>query len=132
MHRFVDHTAELEIELRSPSREELFAEAASVVGEILSDGEEPGGETATRSVHVTAADGPALLAAWIDELVFLAESDGFVPRGADSVTVGDDTASGDVVGVLGEPRHLVKAVTFNRLQLSFADGAWHGRVVLDV
>ena len=79
-----------------------------------------------------AADDAALLAAWLDELVFLAETDGFVPERARSVRVDGHAARGIVVGRLGTPPHLVKGVTYNDLELRFDGESWHGRVVLDV
>jgi SHS2 domain-containing protein len=130
VYRFVDHTAELELQLEAGTREGVLAEAAAALGEILGGSGE--GPPARRDVHAAATDDATLLAAWLDELVFLAETEGFVPERADGVTVAGHAASGVVEGRLGDPPHLVKGVTYNDLELRFDGEAWHGRVVLDV
>lgn len=128
MYRFVEHTAELELELESDSAEGVLGEALRAFAELVGPAE---GDVVERSVAVDATDPPALLAAWIDELVFLAETEGFVPESADL-----DVTGSHVTGVLhgrrGEPRPLVKAVTLHRLRFRQRDGLWSGRVVLDV
>jgi SHS2 domain-containing protein len=73
-----------------------------------------------------------LLAAWLEELVFLAETEGFVPDGVDSVAAREGSASGVVTGRYGSPPHLVKGVTYHDLVLAGDDRGWRGRVVLDV
>jgi SHS2 domain-containing protein len=127
-HRFLDHTSELILELDAPTLEGVLAEAARALGELLGDG---GGAVARREVSATAGDDAALLAAWLEELVFLAETEGFVPCDAE-VAVTGTVATGTVLGVLGSPPHLVKAVTYNELELRPEGGGWVGRAVLDV
>jgi len=130
VYRFVDHTAELELQLRAGTKEGVLAEAVVALGELL--GGTGGTALVRRDVHVEATDDAALLAAWLDELVFLAERDGLVPELAVSVHVAGQTATGVVQGRLGTPPHLVKGVTYNDLELRFDGEAWQGRVVLDV
>jgi protein archease len=128
MYRFVEHTAELELELEADSAEEVLEEALRAFAELVGPTE---GEPLERAVAVEASDPPLLLAAWLDELVFLAETEGFVPEDAD-LEVRGSRATGSVRGRRGEPRHLVKAVTLHRLRFRRRDGVWEGRVVLDV
>jgi SHS2 domain-containing protein len=130
VYRFVDHTAELELQLEAATREGVLAEAVVALGELL--GGAVGTALVHRDVQAEATDDAALLAAWLDELVFLAEMDGFVPERAVSVHVTGHAASGVVEGRLGRPPHLVKGVTYNDLELRSDGEAWHGRVVLDV
>jgi SHS2 domain-containing protein len=129
MYRFVDHTAELEIELEAESAEGVLEQALSAFAELV--GPAAGGEPVERRVVVDAADLPALLASWLDELVFLAETEGLVPERADLVLSGLEL-SAVVSGRRGAPRHLVKALTLHRLRLKHENGVWRGRVVLDV
>jgi SHS2 domain-containing protein len=95
MHAWVEHTAELQLELEAPTREEVFAEAFLALRELLADaGEDEGegererergsgeGEIVERRVEAGAPDPPALLAEWLQELVFLVESEGAGARGA--------------------------------------------------
>jgi protein archease len=128
VYRFVDHTAELEIELEADSAEGILEEALRAFAELAGPGD---GEPIERRLVVEARDLPALLAAWIEELVFLAETEGLVPERADLALTGVEL-SALVRGRRGEPRPLVKAVTLHRLRFRPDNGTWRGRVVLDV
>ena len=130
MYRFVDHTAELELHLEAGTREGVLEEAVTALGALL--GAAGGAPLVRRDVHASATDDAALLASWLDELVFLAETEGFVPERAEGVRVAGLTADGIVEGRLGTPPHLVKGVTYHDLELRFDGEAWRGRVVLDV
>lgn len=155
MYRWVEHTAELELELETATERELLADALSALRELLESEEtrtrdrsedrshplEPhaihGAEGAShplerRAVQVTARDRPALLAAWLEELLFLSESAGFIPVEIDQLVLGADGLRAMVAGRVGEPRPLVKAVTYHRLQFEPIVGGYRGRVVFDV
>lgn len=126
--RFVEHTAELEVELEAGSPEGVLEEALRAFAELVGPGH---GERLERSVSLETGDLAALLAAWLDELVFLADTERLVPDAADLALEGT-RLSGIVSGRRGEPRPLVKAVTLHRLRFGREDGVWRGRVVLDV
>jgi SHS2 domain-containing protein len=128
MYRFVEHTAELEIELRAGSPEGVLTEALRAFTELVGPGD---GEIVERPVDLSSPDLPALLATWIDELVFLADTELLVPEGA-SLAVSGTRLTGVLRARVGTPRPLVKAVTLHRLRFRPEDGAWSGRVVLDV
>jgi SHS2 domain-containing protein len=128
MYRFVDHTAELEVELESESAEGVLEEALRAFRELTGPAK---GDEIERPVSVQASDLPALLASWLEELVFLAETEGLVPESADLALDGFEL-SGVVHCRRGEPRPLVKAVTLHRLRFRPENGLWRGRVVLDV
>jgi SHS2 domain-containing protein len=127
-YRFVEHTAELEVELEAESAEGVFQEALQAFVELIGAGE---GEAIERRVVLEARDLPALLAAWLDELVFLAETAGLVPEAAE-LSLSGSRLTARVQGRRGEPRLLVKAVTLHRLRLRRENGVWRGRMVLDV
>ena len=127
----MEHTAELELELESDSAEGVLKEALLAFAELAgSDGSEQG-EAAERPIDLEARDLPSVLAAWLDELVFLAETEGLVPESAD-LRLDGLRLTGVVRGRRGEPRPIVKAVTLHRLRFGRRDEAWRGRVVLDV
>jgi SHS2 domain-containing protein len=132
MYRFVDHTAELEIELEADSAEGVLVEALRAFAELVADDEDgQEGEAVECPVDVAAADLPALLAAWLDELLFLADAEQLIPESAE-VSIAGSRASGLVRARRGEPRPLVKAVTLHRLRFRSENGVWRARVVLDV
>jgi len=128
MYRFVEHTAELEVELEADSAEGVLAEALRAFAELAGSGE---GELVERPVELSAPDPPALLAAWLDELLFLADAEQLLPESAD-LEVDGTSLRGVLRTRRGEPRPLVKAVTLHRLRFRPENGVWRGRVVLDV
>ena len=130
MYEWVEHTAELELRLEAASEADVFADAVAALAELL--GEHPGGEPAEHDVAAVAADRPALLAELIGELVFLAETQDFVPERLSALELGDDRLRATVVGRRGRPPHLVKAVTYHGLELRRHNDDWHARIVLDV
>jgi SHS2 domain-containing protein len=131
MFRWVDHTSELELEIEAASEAEVFGDALAALSELLSN-EPPGEPVERRRVFVEAADRAALLAAWLEELVFLAESDGFEPAAVESLELGSGSVEAIVAGRRGAPPPLVKAATYHRLAFGPAGDGYSARVVLDV
>jgi SHS2 domain-containing protein len=132
-HRWIEHTAELQLELHGRSEAAIFSQAVLALRELLEEDGEPGtGERVERQVEAEATDRGALLAEWLAELVFLAETEGLLPDEARDLVVGEDSVTAVVVGRTCEPRHLVKAVTYHDLALHRDRDGWRGNVVLDV
>ena len=129
-YRWVDHTAEVELHVEAAGLEEVFADALAAFAELVGDSAE--GAPARHEVEVTAQDLPTLLADWLGELVFLAETEGLVPERASTLELAGTTLRATVEGRHGEPSPIVKAVTYHELELREDDGVWKARVVLDV
>jgi SHS2 domain-containing protein len=128
--RWVEHTGELEVELEADSERGLFEAGFEAARELLA-----GTETNTRlelAVELANGDRAALLADWLGELAFLAETRGLVPARLASLELGPDRLRASVEGSAGDPPHLVKGATYHRLRFELADGRWLARVVLDV
>jgi SHS2 domain-containing protein len=85
-----------------------------------------------RRLFVRAEDRPALLAAWMEELLFLAENEGFEPLAVKTLEIGPLSVDATVTGRLGRPPPLVKAVTYHRLSFAPAGHGYSATVVLDV
>ena len=83
-------------------------------------------------IRAVGSDRPALLAAWLEELLFLSETAGFVPMRIEKLSLRDETLTATVSGHVGEPRPLVKAVTYHRLQFEPSERGYRARVVFDV
>lgn len=130
MYRWVDHTSELELQVEAGSPEAVFTEALSALGEVLPEPQR--GTPTTREVRLSAADPPALFAAWLEELVYLAETDGFIAERAVSFSLDGSSLAAVVEGESSLPQTLIKAVTYHQLQLEQGDGLWRARAVLDV
>ncbi len=125
-----EHVGELELRLAAPVEEAVFAAAVAALGDAL--GADRDDVEEWFDVSAEGADRAALLAAWIEELIFLAEHEGLFPLEARDVTLGSTRVDGRVGGRRGEPPHLVKAVTYHRLAFERRGDAWAATVVLDV
>ncbi len=129
MYRWVDHTAEVELEIEAAGEREVLEEALRALAELL--GIERSGDV-VRTVSVEATDRPALLAGWLEELAFLAESEGFVATHVVELDLQSDRLNATVAGLVDEPPPLVKAVTYHRLAFEPHGDRYVARVVLDV
>lgn len=127
----MDHTAELELEIEAESEEGVFADALAALTELLSSQAEEQPEV-RRRVSAEADDRPALLAAWMEELVFLAETEGFEPEAVEALELDPHSVRATVAGRLGQPPALVKAVTYHRLSFVSSEGGYRATMVLDV
>ena len=131
MYRMVEHVGEIELELQGASEADVFDAAAGAFRELV-DGSAPGHEPFRREIVLGPDDAEILLADWLEELVFLAEVEGFVPLQVVELDLRGGRLRSVVEGIRGRPRHLVKGATLHELSLSEDEEGWHGRVVLDV
>lgn len=131
MYRWLDHTSEAELWIEDESPKAVLGEAAIALGDLM--GERRKGEPLTRRVSVGAPDLPTLLVEWLGELVYLGETDGFVPERVVEMDLVGSSIEALVAGQRTAPQTLVKGVTYHGLEFEQdSDGAWHARVVLDV
>jgi SHS2 domain-containing protein len=131
VYRWIEHTAELELAIDAPTREAVFEDALAAFAELTRD-PAAGGEPATKTIALEAADQEALLADWLSELVFLAETEDFVPQRIDELVLREQSLEAVVRGRRGHPAPLVKAVTYHGLELREEADGWRASIVLDV
>lgn len=131
----LEHTADIGLRLRGATLEELFEAGGEGLATI--QGVWFPGEGREERGTVRATDRPALLVAWLDELLFISESRDIVFGGFDVHMVGErELDAGARVAGRGD-RELesvgVKAGTYHRLRLEQQpDGTWIADVYLDV
>jgi protein archease len=129
-HRFVEHVGEIELEFEGSSEADLYAEALAAFRELV-DSATTHGAAFQREVVLPDVEPSLLLVDWLNELVFLAEVEGFVPERVERLEFGEGLRA-TLIGAHGRPRHLVKAATLHDLELTSRGEVWHARVVLDV
>src|SRR4051794_28643889 len=81
VYRWVEHTSEVELALEGDSRREILADALSALAELLGfgDGDSRAAGAERRVLTISEAESDdALLVAWLEELVYVAEAEGFV------------------------------------------------------
>jgi SHS2 domain-containing protein len=131
-YRWGEHVGELELALHAASERGVFGDAVRAFGELLADDGAPAGEPRRHTVAVTGPDRAALLVGLLEELIFLAETEGFVPGELEEARIGEGALEARIGGHQGEPPHLVKAVTHHRLSFEPGAGGFTATVLLDV
>lgn len=129
MYEWLGHTAEIELHVRAPTEEGMFADAADAFGRYVEL--DPGGEPARHDVELEAADRGALLVALLEELIFLADTEGFVPDRT-ALRIEPDRLHAVVEGRRTRVDPIVKAATYHGLRFERDDGGWDARIVFDV
>lgn len=129
----VDHTSEVTLRMWAPSFAELVVQATlafvSLVPERL---RQPVAEE-TQDFDIDASDRVATLIEWLNELVYRAEAEAWLPVDPEVEEIGP---SGIRVRArrmaLSEPFVLVKAATLHGAAVRRVSGALEGRVTLDI
>ena len=131
----LDHTADVGISGFGHDMAEAFAQAALGMFSVITDLELIR-ERESRHLTVAAPDREALLVNWLNDLLYLFETEGFLfARFAiDSVsnTKLDVQCFGERVDPGRHPMNIgVKAATYHMIEVT-QNGAWHIQVYLDV
>lgn len=137
--RFLEHTADVVLEVESASYSGLLEEAARGLTDCIT---EVGSIRPQQTVEVTAsaADREGLLVGWLNELLFRFETEGFLACEGE-VEVASGPAGLRAAGRLrGESydsqrhpfRTAVKGATWHNLHIESDDHNWRAVVVLDV
>jgi SHS2 domain-containing protein len=129
MHEWQSHTGEAQLHIVADTEEEVFGEAVDALGRLVEL--DPGGEPAQRQLWVQAPDRASLLVELLGELVFLADTEGFVGDRAE-IRLEGDRLEARIDGRLTRVDPLVKAATYHDLKFERNGEVWDARVVLDV
>ena len=130
MYEWRSHTAEIELAIEAETEQEVFADAVAAFAELVAI--EDGGADEQRMVALAAADRASLLVEWLQELIFLADTESFVAERADDLRLEAGSLNATLVGRLAAFEPLVKAATYHGLQFAREGNMWLARVVLDV
>jgi SHS2 domain-containing protein len=136
---FLDHTADLAVEIDAPTVEDLFSEASAALTACLIDGAAVALRE-ERPVAVRAADLDRLMVRWLGEAVVAFDVDGFLVGRArvEIECAGDEyllrgTLAGEPVDADRHPLAvLVKGVSYHGLRVEQHAGGWRATVVFDV
>jgi SHS2 domain-containing protein len=135
-HRLLEHTADMGIEASGETLEELFAQAAYGLLEIIAGTPEALCRE-EKIVTVEGEDSEELLVNWLNEILYLFEIKRFFPLDFEIEEVRGKRVLARVRGEPFDPqRHPVerevKAVTYHQLRLEKTDGLWQARVYVDL
>lgn len=132
-HHLLEHTGEVVLRIRARDWGDFLAEAGRALGKLelgSADGRPTG---SWKRLEVTAPDREALLVEWLNELLFHAESERWIPTEFEVVTASPTQAVFRARGVeVEETPGFVKAATYHGLAVREIDGILEGDVLLDV
>jgi len=138
-YRFLDHTADIAVEIAAGSLGDLFAEALVAFAEVVT---EPARieERLVRHFELAAPGPDLLLVDWLTELLYAFESEGLLFRRAEVDVAAAAGGFRLVADAHGEPRDdarhpikvLVKAVTYHGLVIEETAQGFRARVVFDI
>lgn len=138
-YRLLEHTADLGIEVTASGLGELFTEALRALTDVLTSLDRVGFDEVC-SVELSAPSLEGLLVDWLNEAIFLHETEGLVFARA-AVDVRRDAQGWHLTAELdGEPfsleqhglKTLIKAATHHQLQVEQDAGRWRARVIFDL
>ena len=135
MMRYIEHTSDIGFEVEEDDLKGLFSTAAIAMYGLMVD---PFSieQSISRNIEIQSEDMESLMFDWIDELIFLFESENVVLREFD-LFIDDYHIDGSCRGGIFDPsRHesgiVVKAVTYHMMEVKKKSGGWYARVILDV
>lgn len=134
--KYIAHPSDVGFEVYGDTLEELFANAAIAMYSFMTDVDEIEAEE-EREIVIKSEDLYSLMFDWLDELIFLFDSESLVMNKFDfDVNETDFTISGNCKGGKYDPsKHvsgiIIKAVTYNMMQIR-RNEVWSAKVVLDV
>jgi len=133
-HEVEEHTSELQLRLGAGSLADLLAEAGRALARLqLAESAAADRNGTWREIEVTASDPAALLAEWLNELIYLAETERWVATEFRFAAADERSLRVRARGVpVASPRGLVKAATLHRLRVAPVPGGYEGEVILDV
>jgi len=132
-HELIDHTSELTLRLRGPTFGALVAEAARAYAGLVPDGIERSPSAGERVIRLDGEDRVATLVEWLNELVYLAEVELWVPTEAEVEEAPDGALTIRARGeALAEPFVLVKAATLHGARVREGPDGLEVEVTLDV
>ncbi|MFQ6110897.1 MAG: archease [Nitrospinota bacterium] len=140
-YRLFETTADVGVEAWGKTLQELFANAARGLFDVICSGGPRHGAGDDRplkfSVELRAEDLGGLLVGWLNELIYLQTVKGFLLRKVDFERLEQGELRATLWGESYDPRIHgagveVKAATYHRLEVAPEDQGWRCRVILDI
>lgn len=136
---FVEHTADIAARLTAPDLAGLFEAGAAAFTEAVTD-RATVRAAESRTVHLEAPELDLLLVDWLEELLYLFETDGLLVAETKAHVIegpGACALDGRLLGERRDPaRHglklLVKAVTYHGLRIERVNESYVATVIFDI
>ena len=131
-----EHTADVGLRVWGRRLEDLFEQAGAGFIDLMTD---PATVRCTerRAIVVEGDTTEDLLVAWLEEILFALDADGFAPASVEVERIEPGRLRGTLCGEPFDParhevRQAVKAVTYSDLRVRRTEGGYEVRIVFDV
>jgi SHS2 domain-containing protein len=132
-HAFLAHTAETVLRVDAQNLEGLWAEACRAIGQAFVEEVGAGATGADRRLTVEAVDTDAVLVDLLNELIYIAETECWAPRHAETVAWERGRLTLLLSGVtLAAPPTRIKGATHHGARIVSTTGGVWSEVILDV
>ena len=139
--RYLDHIADVGIEVIAETLNDLYCTAAQALTKLfMDDSSVDQGETRTITLH--AQDNESLLFQWLNEILFLFDSEGFILKEVYQIEIAMTAENmfkleASLAGERFNPerhqvRTYVKAATYHHLSITSELSSFRARIFLDV
>jgi len=132
----IDATADLGIIAYGEDLKNLFSNAAEGLMSLMADRESID-ESESTTINITAKDREGLLVKWLNEIIFLKDTNGFLGRTFNISHLADNNLKADIHGEIYNPeKHEllsgVKAATYHNLKVEKINDTWQVKIIFDV
>lgn len=136
-YEVIDHTADIGIRVAGSSLNELFANAAEAMFDVMVASRPDLIANINVPVDVEAAAPDELLVKWLQELLYVFDTRHLVLSNFYIDEITDKTLSGTAKGMKfdklrHEMKRQIKAVTYHKLTLEKKADTWHAQVIFDI
>ena len=131
----IDHTADIGIAAYGIDMNQVFANAAKGMFSLVTELDRVG-ETLYRDIELTAPDRESLLVAWLNELIYLFDTEYIIFKRFDITSLSPTHLKARSYGQkVDSSRHTIKvgikAATYHMLKVSQNNG-WEAQVIFDI
>ncbi|HPL64010.1 MAG: archease [Syntrophales bacterium] len=135
-YRFIDHTADLGIEVRGETERDLFANAALAVHDLIADTRTVRPRE-SRVISVSGIDSNDLLVNFLREVLYLFNGERMLAANCTILEMDGERVKAELRGeIFDRERHAlkkeIKAVTHHQADLRRGKGGWKARIIFDV
>ena len=134
-YEFFEHTADAKFRAYGKNLEEAFSNAALAMTSVMVEPNKIKADE-ERSIEVSGADIKALLYNFLEEILFLLDSEGFFLSKVKELEIDGDclkaVLAGDSSSTPHETHGDVKAVTYNEMEIYMGKDRCYVQVVVDV
>jgi SHS2 domain-containing protein len=132
--KFLEHTADVKFQAYGKSLEEAFSNSALALAEVMTKKTKIK-QVIKKKIKVSGKDTGSLLYNFLEEFLFLFDSEGFLLSKIKKIKIKDNKLEADVAGDNVKNYKIsqdVKAITYNNMFVKKEKGKFIVQVVLDV